>query len=154
MLYLVAILLPPLAVLMCGKPIQALINIVLTLALYFPGAIHAIFVVNNFYADQRTRRIEGAVREGAGLTAGAVAAAAASAVSAPIAPASVVVNSSAGPQLMTAAAVYPKPDLGAKPLATLPAGAPYRLIGTQGAFARIQVQGGPEGWIDRRLIGA
>ena len=47
MLYLVAILVPPLAVLLCGKPFQALLNIVLTLLIYFPGMIHAILVVNN-----------------------------------------------------------------------------------------------------------
>jgi uncharacterized membrane protein YqaE (UPF0057 family) len=57
MLYLVAILVPPLAVLLCGKPFQALLNIVLTLLIYFPGMIHAILVVNNHYADQRTKKI-------------------------------------------------------------------------------------------------
>jgi uncharacterized membrane protein YqaE (UPF0057 family) len=57
MLYLVAILVPPLAVLLCGKPFQALLNIVLTLLIYFPGMIHAILVVNNYYADQRTKKI-------------------------------------------------------------------------------------------------
>lgn len=68
MLYLVAILLPPLAVLMAGKPGQALLNIVLTLLLYFPGLIHALLVVNNHYADQRTGRIEKAIRETATKT--------------------------------------------------------------------------------------
>jgi uncharacterized membrane protein YqaE (UPF0057 family) len=57
MLYLVAILVPPLAVLLCGKPFQALLNILLTLLVYFPGMIHAILVVNNYYADKRTQRI-------------------------------------------------------------------------------------------------
>jgi uncharacterized membrane protein YqaE (UPF0057 family) len=57
MLYLVAILVPPLAVLLCGKPFQALLNILLTLLIYFPGMIHAILVVNNYYADQRTKKI-------------------------------------------------------------------------------------------------
>jgi uncharacterized membrane protein YqaE (UPF0057 family) len=50
-------LLPPLAVLSCGKPGQALLNLVLTLLLYFPGVIHAVMVVNGYYADQRTERI-------------------------------------------------------------------------------------------------
>jgi uncharacterized membrane protein YqaE (UPF0057 family) len=62
-LYLVAILLPPLAVLLCGKPFQALLNIVLTLLFYLPGLLHALFVVNNFYADQRTERVIRATRE-------------------------------------------------------------------------------------------
>ena len=43
--------------LLCGKPFQALLNIVLTLLIYFPGMIHAILVVNNHYADQRTKKI-------------------------------------------------------------------------------------------------
>ncbi len=54
---LVAILLPPLAVLLCGKPIQALVNIPLTLALWIPGMIHAIIVVNNHNADKRHKEL-------------------------------------------------------------------------------------------------
>ena len=57
MLYFVAVVLPPLAVLLCGKPIQALLNIFLTLMAYFPGAAHAVFVVHNHYEDQRTQRV-------------------------------------------------------------------------------------------------
>lgn len=64
MYYLIAILLPPLAVLMVGKPIQALINLPLTLALWVPGMIHALFVVNNYYADKRTTRIVEAMEKG------------------------------------------------------------------------------------------
>lgn len=57
MLYLLAILLPPVAVLLAGKPFQAVINLVLTLLLWVPGAIHAVFVVHNHYADKRTERL-------------------------------------------------------------------------------------------------
>jgi uncharacterized membrane protein YqaE (UPF0057 family) len=57
MLYLVAVLLPPLAVLLSGKPFQALLNVILTLLFYIPGLIHAIFVVHNHYADKRTDRL-------------------------------------------------------------------------------------------------
>ena len=57
MLYLLALLLPPLAVLLCGKPFQALLNLVLTLLGWLPGAIHAILVVNNHENDRRTERI-------------------------------------------------------------------------------------------------
>ncbi len=53
MIYLVAILFPPLAVLLVGKPIQALLNFVLTLIFYFPGLIHAILVINAHNADKR-----------------------------------------------------------------------------------------------------
>jgi uncharacterized membrane protein YqaE (UPF0057 family) len=64
-LYLVAILLPPLAVLLAGKPFQALINVVLTLMIWIPGVIHALFVVNNYYADKRTQRVVDTIkREG------------------------------------------------------------------------------------------
>ncbi len=65
MLYLLAILLPPVAVLIAGKPIQAALNVVLTLLLWIPGMVHAIFVVNNYYADKRTSRLEAAIRESA-----------------------------------------------------------------------------------------
>jgi uncharacterized membrane protein YqaE (UPF0057 family) len=57
MLYLLAIVLPPLAVLICGKPGQAALNLVLTCLLWIPGVIHAFMVVNNHYADQRTSRV-------------------------------------------------------------------------------------------------
>ena len=50
---LLAILLPPVAVLICGKPIQALLNCLLTLCFWIPGMIHAIIVVNNHNADKR-----------------------------------------------------------------------------------------------------
>jgi len=63
MLYLVAIFLPPLAVLLCGKPFQAIVNVFLTLMLYLPGLVHALFVVNNYYSDKRTNRIIDAMRD-------------------------------------------------------------------------------------------
>lgn len=56
MLYLLAILLPPLAVLLTGRPFQAILNFFLTLMLWFPGALHAILVVNEHKADQRAQR--------------------------------------------------------------------------------------------------
>jgi len=63
MLYLLAILLPPIAVLFCGKPIQFILNIILTLCFYLPGAVHAILVVNSHLADKRAERIEQAIRD-------------------------------------------------------------------------------------------
>ena len=57
MLYLLAIVLPPVAVLIAGKPFQALLNVVLTLFIWIPGIVHALFVVHNHYADKRTDRI-------------------------------------------------------------------------------------------------
>ena len=57
MLYLLAIFLPPVAVLLCGKPIQALVNLLLTILGWIPGVIHAILVVSSRNADKRTDRV-------------------------------------------------------------------------------------------------
>ena len=62
MRYLLALLLPPIAVLFSGKPFQALLNLVLTLCFWLPGAIHAVLVVHNDLADERAQRIVEAVR--------------------------------------------------------------------------------------------
>lgn len=45
MRYLIAILLPPVSVLIEGKPFQAIINFFLCLLFYIPGAVHAILIV-------------------------------------------------------------------------------------------------------------
>ncbi|UHA75852.1 YqaE/Pmp3 family membrane protein [Paenibacillus sp. 481] len=52
-MYLLAILLPPVAVLFCGKPIQALLNFLLTLCFIIPGMIHAFLVVSEHKANKR-----------------------------------------------------------------------------------------------------
>lgn len=56
MLYFFAIVFPPLAVLLVGKPIQAIINLCLTALFWIPGVIHAILVVNEKKADKRAER--------------------------------------------------------------------------------------------------
>jgi uncharacterized membrane protein YqaE (UPF0057 family) len=61
MLYLIAVVLPPLAVLLCGKFFQALLSVPLTLLGWAPGVIHALFVVNNHYAEKRNARLIKAV---------------------------------------------------------------------------------------------
>jgi uncharacterized membrane protein YqaE (UPF0057 family) len=63
MLYLLAVVLPPLAVLLCGKPFQALLSLPLTLLGWLPGVIHALFVVNNHYADKRQERLIQAMQQ-------------------------------------------------------------------------------------------
>ena len=63
MRYLIAILLPPLAVLLCGKPLQALLNLVLCLCLWIPGVVHALFVVNSHLNDKRADRVVRAIRQ-------------------------------------------------------------------------------------------
>ena len=57
MLYLVAVLCPPLAVLLCGKPVQAVLSVFLSLLFYFPGMIHALVVVADHKAEQRNRAL-------------------------------------------------------------------------------------------------
>ncbi len=61
MRYLLAILLPPVAVLFCGRPIQALLNLVLTLCLWVPGVIHAVLVVNQDVEDDRNEKLVRAI---------------------------------------------------------------------------------------------
>ena len=62
MLYLVAILLPPVAVLLCGKPFQAFLNLILCLFFYVPGMIHAILVVMDAKARGRNAELIDAMR--------------------------------------------------------------------------------------------
>ncbi len=66
MRYLIAILLPPLAVFLCGKPMLGLLNIILTLCFWVPGAIHALFVVHNHLADKRAKEIVDAIGKNKG----------------------------------------------------------------------------------------
>lgn len=63
MRYLLAILLPPLAVFLCGKPLQAFLNLILTLCGWIPGMVHALFVVHNHLADKRADRIIRAMKD-------------------------------------------------------------------------------------------
>lgn len=60
MMYLLALVLPPIAVLLSGKPIQAILNLVLTLFFWFPGALHAILVVKD---NKDNKRMERYIRE-------------------------------------------------------------------------------------------
>jgi uncharacterized membrane protein YqaE (UPF0057 family) len=54
MLYILVIFLPPVAVLFTGKPLKALLNLILTLLFYVPGAVHAAVVVKSHY-DKKKR---------------------------------------------------------------------------------------------------
>lgn len=56
MLYILAIFLPPVAVLLRGKPFQALINLGLTILFWLPGVIHAWIVINGANADARMKK--------------------------------------------------------------------------------------------------
>ena len=63
MRYLLAIILPPVAVLLCGKPFQAVLNLILTLFFWIPGMVHALFVVNSHLADKRAEKTILAVKQ-------------------------------------------------------------------------------------------
>lgn len=65
MRYFLAIILPPVAVFLCGKPIQFVLNIFLTLLFWIPGSVHALLVVNSHLADKRTKRIVKAIKKSA-----------------------------------------------------------------------------------------
>jgi len=58
---ILAIVLPPLAVLLCGKPVRALLTIPLWALGILPGIIYAWSVVNATAADKRTKRITKAI---------------------------------------------------------------------------------------------
>ena len=53
MKYLFAIVFPPLAVLLCGRPFLAILNFILTLAFWIPGALHAILIVAEANRNER-----------------------------------------------------------------------------------------------------
>lgn len=73
MRYLLAVFVPPLAVLLCGKPIQAVINAILFVAgiplsvagigigMILAAIVHAILVVNARLADNRNKQLIRAV---------------------------------------------------------------------------------------------
>lgn len=66
MAYLVAIVLPPLAFFMVGKPFQGILSLVLCVTVlgWIPAAIWAIFVVNQAQADKRHRELLEAAQRG------------------------------------------------------------------------------------------
>ena len=53
---ILAFALPPLAVLLCGKPLRALLNVILTACFWVPGVVHALVIVYGTLYDERTER--------------------------------------------------------------------------------------------------
>ena len=51
--YFFCVALPPVAVLMTGRILSFLLSLVLTLAGWVPGVIHACLVVNDYQAEHR-----------------------------------------------------------------------------------------------------
>lgn len=62
--YFFAIVLPPVGVLMTGKKLQALLNLILTLILWLPGVIHALLVVNNYNEERRLEELSRKIEKG------------------------------------------------------------------------------------------
>jgi uncharacterized membrane protein YqaE (UPF0057 family) len=56
-LYLLAIFLPPVALLLIGRPFAALINFFLTLLFWIPGVIHAWVSVSAHYRRKEQDRL-------------------------------------------------------------------------------------------------
>ncbi len=63
MIYVLCVVAPPLAVLLKGRPVPALVNLFLTLLFWVPGVVHAFLVVNDANADARTRRVVRAIEK-------------------------------------------------------------------------------------------
>lgn len=49
--------LPPLAVLSCGRPFSAVLNFFLTCFFWYPGVVHAHATVDRYYNDQRAKKM-------------------------------------------------------------------------------------------------
>jgi uncharacterized membrane protein YqaE (UPF0057 family) len=62
MRYFLCFLFPPLAVLTTGKPGAFILSIILTICLWIPGIIHAVLVINDYYAARRHRQLIRAVK--------------------------------------------------------------------------------------------
>lgn len=57
MLYLLAIVFPPLAVLLAGRPGSALLNVLLCILFWIPGVIHAMLIVSDTKAEKRNNKL-------------------------------------------------------------------------------------------------
>lgn len=66
MKYFLAIVLPPVAVFSTHGFWMAFLNLILTLLLFLPGMIHALFMVHSHEQEKRTQRITEAFEKGLG----------------------------------------------------------------------------------------
>ena len=57
MLYILAIFLPPLAVVLAGRPGAALLNLLLTILMWVPGVVHAFIVIAEEKHEKRLAQI-------------------------------------------------------------------------------------------------
>lgn len=61
MIYLIAIICPPFAVLIAGRRKQALVNLLLTVLFYIPGLLHALITIKSAHADYEAVHIHNRV---------------------------------------------------------------------------------------------
>jgi uncharacterized membrane protein YqaE (UPF0057 family) len=61
MRYLLAVVLPPAAVLLCRQPRQLPANVLLTALLWLPGSVHALLLARDAAARERADRLADAV---------------------------------------------------------------------------------------------
>ena len=64
MLYLLAIVFPPLAVFLAGRPVQAMLNVLLCVFLWIPGVIHALMVVSESKSNKRHKELIRTLKSG------------------------------------------------------------------------------------------
>jgi uncharacterized membrane protein YqaE (UPF0057 family) len=62
MLFFLCVVFPPAAVLLTGRFGSFLLSIPLTLLAWFPGVIHAFFVVSDYKNEQRLKKIAEGLR--------------------------------------------------------------------------------------------
>ena len=74
MIYLVALIFSPLALLLAGKPFQAIFNFLFWIlgfvtygAMWLVALAHAILSIHSARADKRNRQLIAAIKEGRGL---------------------------------------------------------------------------------------
>lgn len=67
MRYLFAIILPPIAVLSCGKIFSAILNCILCCCGLIPGIIHAILVVKSYNDKKNVKSIERAIMKSSAI---------------------------------------------------------------------------------------
>lgn len=63
MLYILAVVLPPLAVVLAGKPQKFLTSLILTILFWVPGIIHAWIAINRANGERRDHRLLKAQRK-------------------------------------------------------------------------------------------
>jgi uncharacterized membrane protein YqaE (UPF0057 family) len=59
MLAILAVLCPPVAVSLVGKPAQAVTSVGLTMLFFIPGMFYAVAVVQRHYVEQRNQTLMG-----------------------------------------------------------------------------------------------